>query len=140
MMHASNVHPNPQELPSQVWSDAIIQQDGAHKSRRSRTGGGNETHRKEEEELVQLALEEVVGQVAHGIGPQGSDVSELAMLLPPQGCHPFYYIIGDLHQPCQQLYYLPALIMHPFIMHPLRTSQDQHETADKQFDAWFRDM
>ena len=60
-----------------------------------------ETHRKEEEELVQLALDKVVGQVAHGIGPQGSDVSKLARLLPPQGSYPFNYIIGDLHHPCQ---------------------------------------
>lgn len=69
-----------------------------------------ETHRKEEEELVQLALDKVVGQVAHGIGSQGSDVSELARLLPPQGSYPFNHIIGDLHHPCQDCKVLRAVI------------------------------
>lgn len=62
---------------------------------------GNKTHREEEEELVQLPLQEEVGQVAHCIGPERCYVGELAGLLPPQGCHPLYYVIGDLHHTCQ---------------------------------------
>lgn len=50
---------------------------------------------------MQLTLVEVVGQVAHGISPQRSDVGELASLLPPQGSYPFNHVIGDLHHACQ---------------------------------------
>ena len=60
-----------------------------------------EPHRKEEEELMQLALDKVVGQVAHCIGPQRSNVGELARLLPPQGSYPFSHIISHLRHPCQ---------------------------------------
>lgn len=53
---------------------------------------------------MQLALYKVVGQMAHCIGPQRTDVAELASLLPSQGSYPFNDIIGDLHQPCQDCY------------------------------------
>lgn len=56
------------------------------------------THREEEEELVELALDKEVGEVTHGVGSQGSNVGELADLFSPQGRHPFYHIIGDLQQ------------------------------------------
>lgn len=54
------------------------------------------TYWEEEEELVQLALDEEVGQVAHGIGSQSCDVVVVAGLFPSQCSHPFYDIICNL--------------------------------------------
>ena len=45
---------------------------------------------------MQLALEEEVGEVPHGVGPKSCDVIEFAGLLPPQSRHPLYNIVGDL--------------------------------------------
>lgn len=81
---------------SRCWSPNACAQSG-----REQLEGLKETHRKEEEELMQLALDKVIGQVAHGIGPQRSDVSVLARLLPPQGSYPFDHIVSDLQHPCQ---------------------------------------
>ena len=69
------------------------------------------TYREEEEELMQLALDKVVGQVAHSVGPQSSDVGELASLLPPQGSHPLNHIIGHLHHPCPNCHHMPMSIV-----------------------------
>jgi len=47
---------------------------------------------------VQLALEEEVGEVPHGVGPKSCDIVELAGLLPPQSRHPLYNIVCDLQR------------------------------------------
>ena len=50
----------------------------------------------EEEQFVQLALGEEIGEVAHGVGPKSCDVCKFARLLSPQGSNSFYDIVGDL--------------------------------------------
>ena len=82
-------------LEAAYWSPNACAQSG-----RQQLEELKETHGKEEEELMQLALDKVVGQVTHGVGSQRSDVGELARLLPPQGSYPFNHIVGDLQHPC----------------------------------------
>lgn len=71
-------------------------QDGAIHCSRHTCVMQRVAYREEKEELVQLPLGKIVGQVAHCICSESCDVGECACLLAPQRCNPFHHIISDL--------------------------------------------
>ena len=69
-------------------------------------------HRKKEEELCELPLGKEEGQVAHGVGAQGSDVGVAAGVLLAHGSHPLDHIVGDLQRGQQRGQLLQATWQH----------------------------